>query len=271
VSGLSIVFSFILQVWRQTIDLVIFSANQFSSLMNLPFSMCASRFPIEDSLLAQEPPPEVPLSPRPKAEGNGLSIALQVPLVALEHEEEDEDEVKSAEGDSETEAAVEEDDDQEDHEERKRGATATSSKRGTSRHADAAADESNGSSSSSSSSSSAQKKKKERQQQLLVDNQEELLARAEALKASADALAWKREWCVEGAEVVHETYGTGTVASVGAAWIWVRFDDRAVMKKAKSKVCCTARRDKRRALREGRMVWLCSQTLHLKLSKHLKF
>jgi len=230
--------------------------------------MCASRFPIEDSLLAQEPPPEVPLSPRPKAEGNGLSIALQVPLVALEHEEEDEDEVKSAEGDSETEAAVEEDDDQEDHEERKRGATATSSKRGTSRHADAAADESNG---SSSSSSSAQKKKKERQQQLLVDNQEELLARAEALKASADALAWKREWCVEGAEVVHETYGTGTVASVGAAWIWVRFDDRAVMKKAKSKVCCTARRDKRRALREGRMVWLCSQTLHLKLSKHLKF
>ena len=122
-----------------------------------------------------------------------------------------------------------------------------------------------------SSSSRAQKKKKERQQQLLVDNQEELLARAEALKASADALAWKREWCVEGAEVVHETYGTGTVASVGAAWIWVRFDDRAVMKKAKSKVCCTARRDKRRALREGRMVWLCSQTLHLKLSKHLKF
>jgi len=209
-----------------------FTSSHFSDFCFLVLLCCEHRYPIEDSLLAHEPPPEVPLIPRPKAEGNGLSIALQVPLVALKHEEceDDDDDKESAEGDSETDetALGEEEDAEEETEGRSRGA-ASSSKRGSNRQGAAAAV-----GGSSHNSGSAQKAKKK--QQLLVDNQEELLARAEALKASADALAWKREWCVEGAQVVHESYGTGEVASVGAAWIWVKFDDPAVMKKAKSKV-----------------------------------
>jgi hypothetical protein len=163
------------------------------------FFLTRFRYPVDDALLALEPPPEPALCRRPRAEGCGLAIALEVDPIP------DDDEAAAADAAAVAAAAAEADKKELWGAKGGRGAT------------DAAA--------------AAEQRSARR---LGASQHEPWAAAAQEL---AGALAAKRAWCVEGSAVVHESFGAGVVVSAGAAWIWVKFSDPAVMKKAKSKVC----------------------------------